>query len=83
MNVVKLGQPNLRDVVESLRMLADKMEKGEVPAAVHAIVVAETQDGAIYTFGYGDVGDMKSEVGLLHVASIKMTINAEQQEHSA
>lgn len=83
MKIVKLGQPNLRDVIESLRKLADLMEAGQVPVAVHAIIVTEAEDGMIYTYGYGDVGDMKSEIGLLHLASIKMAIDTEPQEQSA
>ena len=72
MNVVNLGQPNLRDVIESLRLLADKMETGEVEASSHAIVVSESPDGNVELYGYGDIGDIKSEIGLLQIAIIKM-----------
>lgn len=74
MNIVPLPQPNLMDVPASLRMLADKIDKGEVTAPVHAIVVCEDANGQVACFGYGAIGDTKSEVGLLTMAAMGMAI---------
>ena len=74
MQVVKLDTPNLRDVPASLRLLADKIESGEVPTSVHAIVVSEDENGELDLYFYGSVGRVANEVGMLQMAVIKMAI---------
>lgn len=69
--VVPIGTPNLMDVSESLRMLADQIADGEVPKADHVIVVAMA-NGAIDIYGYGEVGTRAHEIGCLHMAIIKL-----------
>ena len=45
MNLIPIGVPNLKDVPDSLRRLADMLEKGDEPRAMHAMVVAVDVDG--------------------------------------
>lgn len=72
MKVVKLEQPNLRDVPASLRRLAQQMEDGTVNAATHAIVVAVDANGEIEVYGYGDIGNRAHEVGVLQMAAMSL-----------
>lgn len=75
LSIVQLGVPNLNDVPDSLRRLADAMERGEEPAAVHAMIVAVDEAGGMVTYGYGAVGNAASEVGLLHMAAMQITLD--------
>lgn len=72
MKVVELRQQNLTNVPACLRALADKMAKGDVPPSAHCIVVSEGPDGEIMLYGYGEIGVRSTEVGLLHLAALKM-----------
>lgn len=74
MNVVKLETPNLKNVPQSLRLLADLMERGEVLAAEHAIVVVSGANGEIEVYGYGSVGNTAHEIGVLHMAILGLGI---------
>ena len=72
MNVVALKIVDLKNVTESLRRLASRMESGELKKANHVIVVASHEDGSIECYGYGEVGNMAEETGLLQMAVIHM-----------
>jgi hypothetical protein len=72
LKIVSLPQPDLMNVPASLRRLADQMEIGEMMGAVRALVVAVDANGELSIFGYGEVGDRASEVGLLYMAAIEM-----------
>ena len=76
-NIVPIGTPNLRDVPNMLRRLADMMESGEVDKAVHAIVVTDDDVGKVDVYGYGNVGALTNEIGLLQMAVIKLSINGQ------
>ena len=56
MKLIPIGTPNLKDVPASLRRLADMLEKGDEPEAMHAIIVAVDGYGEIRVYGYGAVG---------------------------
>jgi hypothetical protein len=75
MKVVQIGTPNLKDVPASLRLLADGIEEGEEPEAVHVIVVAVDGSGDIRVYGYGEVGTSENEIGTLFKAALKMAID--------
>lgn len=60
------------DVPKCLRSLADKIERGELLPSAHCIVVSESPDGELSMFGYGEIGTLASEIGLLHMAALKM-----------
>lgn len=72
MNIVDLPQVNLKSVPESLRNLADSIDKGEVVPLVHAIVAARSDKGELLVFGYGNVGELDGEVGLLSAAAMML-----------
>lgn len=72
MNVVRLATPNLKDVPNSLRNLAEVFEEGDEFQAEHAIVVAVDADGELRTYGYGAVGNRAHEIGVLQMAIIQM-----------
>jgi hypothetical protein len=74
MKVVELRKTNLTDVPACLRVLADKMENGDVRPSAHCIVVSEGPDGGIDLYGYGEVGTRATEVGLLQMAVVQMAI---------
>lgn len=74
MGVVKLDVPNLRDVPQMLRKLADDIESGKQPQSRHTIVVNVTPDGGLVVYGFGDVETLPTEVGLLHLAALKISI---------
>jgi len=68
MKVIPIGTPNLLDVPASLRRLAEMLESGDEPGAMHAIVVAVDGSGEIRVYGYGKVGTRAHEVGTLQMA---------------
>lgn len=70
MEIVKLPQPNLRDVPNGLRLLADLIEKGEAPKAKHAIVILTDTDNGKTFYSYGD------SVTWEHVAGVMFTCAA-------
>ena len=72
LKVIPIGTPNLKDVPASLRMLAEKIESGDLPGAVHAIVVAVDADEAITIYGYGEVGTRAHAVGTLQMAVVNL-----------
>jgi len=72
MKVIPIGTPNLKDVPASLRRLAEMLENGEEPEAMHAIVVAVDGFGEIRVYGYGAVGTRAHEVGTLQMAALKL-----------
>ena len=72
MKLIPIGTPNLKDVPASLRRLADMLEKGDEPEAMHAIVVAVDGYGEIRVYGYGAVGVRAHEVGTLYMAALKL-----------
>ena len=72
MKVVKIGTPNLMDVVSSLRLLASLIEEGKEPKPAHAIVVSVDEKGGIRIYAYGEVGTQAHEVGVLNMAAIKL-----------
>jgi hypothetical protein len=72
LKVIPIGTPNLKDVPASLRMLAEKIESGDLPEAVHAIVVAVDADEAITIYGYGEVGTRAHTVGTLQMAVVNL-----------
>lgn len=77
MKVIPIGTPNLKDVPDSLRLLAEMLENGKEPEAMHAIVVAVDVHGEIRVYGYGAVGGTAHEVGTLQMAVLKLaTIDA-------
>ncbi len=72
MKVIPIGTPNLKDVPASLRRLAEMLESGDEPEAMHAIVVAVDGYGEIRVYGYGEVGARAHEVGTLQMAVLKL-----------
>lgn len=74
LNVVQLGVPNLKAVPESLRALADAIDRGDQPEAVHCLVVALDEHGEISIYAYGKVGDRAHEVGTLYMASMQLAV---------
>mgnify|MGYP007026565003 CR=1 FL=1 len=73
-SLVQFPRHNLLDVPQSLRRLADQIENGDVPNSIHSIVVCESDDGEICVYGYGEIGNVASEVGLLTMAATKLQI---------
>ena len=57
LKAVPIGTPNLRDVPDALRRLADRLEVGDERPTTHAIVVLVDEHGEIRVYGYGDVGN--------------------------
>lgn len=74
MNIVEIETNNLMDVPASLRRLADMLERGEEPSAIHVIVVSVDGYGEIRVYGYGAVGARAHEIGTLHMAALKLSI---------
>lgn len=64
--------PPLTDIVGQLRKLANDLESAKSPAAERVIVVVETTEGEVVICGYGAIKMRASEVGLLHMAAIKL-----------
>ena len=67
--IVQIGTPNLRDVPEALRRLADQIDAGECEAAESAIVVLVDQNGDRGVYGYGAIGTTAAVVGNLFGAA--------------
>lgn len=79
MKVVDIGTPNLKDVPESLHNLAHEMENGDMPPAVHAIVVWRDDEGNLYTHGSGEIGPAQHEVGMLYMAAMQMAMGSDEE----
>lgn len=71
-NIIPIPTYNLKDVPASLRRLADGLEQGEDPEAVHAMVVAVGHSDEMRIYGYGEVGTLAHEVGTLQMAALKL-----------
>ena len=68
LRLVPIGTPNLRDVPAGLRLLAEKLESGDVPAGETAVVVVVSPDGGLEVYGYGALGLTSTVVGTLQLA---------------
>ena len=65
LKAIPIGVPNLRDVTRMLRRLADQIDAGEKPAIDMAVLVGRQVDGSTVTYGWGDVPNVVTAVGLL------------------
>ena len=66
LEAVPIGVPNLRDVPRMLRKLADDIDAGRKPALDMAVLVGREDGGDIACYGWGDVPNAITAVGLLH-----------------
>ncbi|MDE2022555.1 MAG: hypothetical protein KGI71_06630 [Patescibacteria group bacterium] len=65
LKVVPIGGIDLNDIPACLRNLADKIERGELPAPRQAVLVSDDQEGSVKVFSWGDHVDAQQVVGLL------------------
>ena len=70
LSLVPIGTPNLRDVPAGLRLLAGKLESGDVPAGETAVVVVVSPAGDLEVYGYGALGPAATVVGTLQLAIV-------------
>ena len=70
--LVNLDQPNLRNSSDMLRRLS--IEVSSRKDVTHTIVVMELDDGTLDVRGYGEVADTAREVGILHMAALKLLL---------
>jgi len=73
MKVVKLEIPNLMNVTANLRRLADMMENGEVSKANSVVVIGIDEKGELEIYGYGEIENRLSTIGLLHLAMLRLS----------
>ncbi len=65
LKAIPIGVPNLRDVPGMLSKLADDIDAGRKPSIDMAVLVGRQTDGSIVCYGWGDVPNMVTAVGLL------------------
>jgi hypothetical protein len=67
LRVVPIDTPNLNDVPAMLRRLADKIERGEKPALLQAVLVGTVAGtGETEVWSWGECPNVQQAVGLLH-----------------
>lgn len=54
LKVVPIGTPNLKEVPNNLRALADRLESGDYQQAAAAIAIVIGEDGDMRIYGYGE-----------------------------
>ena len=81
--IVEIDQPNLADIPAALRNLAVLIETGQEPPWTQAIVIATDGQGDLAVYGYGQVGTIEHEIGLLHLAAAQMIHTATHQAAEA
>jgi hypothetical protein len=72
LRVVDLPVPDLRNVAEGLRLLADRIEDGEI-IAESAQVITSDQHGELMIFCYGSVGTFANQIGIFELAKSYLT----------
>ena len=69
------GRPPLSDVPCRLRLLADQIEAGEYGEITASVVVLEGDADWPAVFGFGDMGDARSAIGLCELAKAFLVQN--------
>lgn len=71
-NVVQMQQkPNIKDVPNSLRRLADDMEAGRESSPEYALMLCE-KDSEMTMYLYGDELEIRQVVGILSIAAANL-----------
>lgn len=76
MNVVEIRSITLNDIPGQLRALADRIDVGEQTKPARCIVIAESDDGELICFAWGDLPNKHSCVGLMQTA-VMVSINTD------
>jgi hypothetical protein len=69
--VKPIYESNSRDVISTLRFIADSLEKGEYGEVISAALVLRLSDYQVEAFGLG-LGDIDTSVTLLEQAKTKL-----------
>lgn len=81
MKIVELNKPNLKNVPQSMRRLAELIEGEDEPNSKHAVVISVDDENDIHVYEYGETNTRDHVIGLLFRTITKLSNDLEDKEN--